>query len=443
MLSRENNELLTRVGPGTPMGNLMRQYWVPALLSTELPRPDSDPVRVLLLGERLIAFRDTAGKVGLLPHNCPHRGASLFFGRNEEHGLRCVYHGWKFDVSGRCVDMPNEPPESNFKDKVRARAYPCVEAAGIVWAYMGPRSEPPPMPGFEWLGAPDEEQDVSAAQVECNWLQTLEGDVDTSHFGFLHVGHAKPEDAPEDSFLQYVIEDRAPRYKVLDTDFGVMYGAYRPIRSHADSLYWRIAHFMFPFYTMVGVGVLGDKVSVAARVPMDDTHTLVMLSRLKRNYTSSKADGLGITQRTFDGRRFLPTTADWYGRFREEPGLRNDFFIDRELQRSGASYTGIDGVPVEDRAVTESMGPILDRTVEHLGSADTMVIRVRRRLMAAVRALDEKGVVPPGVDHPLVYQQRSGGVVLPKDADWVEATEHLRRAGVDHADLNPSTAGGG
>jgi phthalate 4,5-dioxygenase oxygenase subunit len=443
MLSPENNELLTRVGPGTPMGDLMRQYWVPALLSTELPRPDSDPVRVMLLGERLIAFRDTAGKVGLLPHNCPHRGASLFFGRNEEYGLRCVYHGWKFDVSGRCVDMPNEPPESNFKDKVRARAYPCVEAAGLVWAYMGPRSEPPPMPGFEWLGAPEEEQDVSAAQVECNWLQTLEGDVDTSHFGFLHVGHAKPEDAPEDSFLQYVIEDRAPRYKVLDTDFGVMYGAYRPVRSHPGSLYWRIAHFMFPFYTMVGVGVLGDKVSVAARVPMDDTHTLVLLSRLKRNYTSARADGLGITQRTFDGRRFLPTTTDWYGRFREEPDLRNDFLIDRELQRSGASFTGIDGVPVEDRAVTESMGPILDRTVEHLGSADAMVIRVRRRLLAAVRALDERSVTPPGVDDPLVYRQRSGGVVLPEDADWVEATEHLRRAGVDHDDLNPVSAGGG
>src|SRR5919201_4903190 len=144
MLKQEENELICRVGPGTPMGNLMRQYWVPALLSSELPSPDCNPVRVLLLGEKLIAFRDSTGQVGLLDHTCPHRGASLFFGRNEACGLRCVYHGWKFDVSGRCVDMPNEPPESTFKDKVRAKAYPCQERGGVVWPYLGPRQEPPP-----------------------------------------------------------------------------------------------------------------------------------------------------------------------------------------------------------------------------------------------------------------------------------------------------------
>src|SRR5919202_22371 len=150
MLSKEDNELLTRVGPGTPMGQFIREYWVPAMLSSELPAADSDPVRVLLLGERLIAFRDTNGQVGLLANNCPHRGASLFFGRNEECGLRCVYHGWKFDANGVCVDMPNEPAESNFKEKVRAVAYPCYERAGIVWTYMGPRQEPPPLPNQEW-----------------------------------------------------------------------------------------------------------------------------------------------------------------------------------------------------------------------------------------------------------------------------------------------------
>src|SRR6266700_2179474 len=149
MLSKEDNELVTKVGPGTPMGNLMRQYWLPAMLSSELPSIDSDPVRVLLLGEQLIAFRDSTGKVGLLANNCPHRGASLFFGRNEESGLRCVYHGWKFDTAGRCVDMPNEPPESNFKDKVRARAYPCRDVNGMIWVYMGPRETPPPLPAFE------------------------------------------------------------------------------------------------------------------------------------------------------------------------------------------------------------------------------------------------------------------------------------------------------
>src|SRR5437762_689955 len=155
MLTREENELVSRVGPGTPMGDLMRRYWLPALLSRELPAPDSDPVRVLLLGERLIAFRDSTGRVGLLAHNCPHRGASLFFGRNEESGLRCVYHGWKFAVDGTCVDMPNEPAESDFKQKVKAVAYPCRERGGIVWAYMGPRSDPPPLPDLEPNMLPD------------------------------------------------------------------------------------------------------------------------------------------------------------------------------------------------------------------------------------------------------------------------------------------------
>jgi phthalate 4,5-dioxygenase len=157
MLSIEQNDLLCRVGPGTAMGNLMREYWVPALRCPELPGPDCDPVRVMLLGERLIAFRDSSGRVGLLPNACPHRGASLFFGRNEMDGIRCAYHGWKFDVAGRCVDMPNEPPNSNFKDKVRAQAYPCVEKAGLVWTYMGPREEPPPMPEFEVFDYPDEQ----------------------------------------------------------------------------------------------------------------------------------------------------------------------------------------------------------------------------------------------------------------------------------------------
>src|SRR5438477_1881952 len=173
MLSKNDNELVTRVGPGTPMGSLMREYWVPAMLSSELPAPDSDPVRVKLLGEQLIAFRDTNGHVGLIQNNCPHRGASLFFGRNEEAGLRCVYHGWKFDTSGNCIDMPNEPAESDFKQKVKAVAYPTQERSGIVWAYMGPHSAPPPLPSLEGNMLPDGEWQVTLIQRECNWFQGL------------------------------------------------------------------------------------------------------------------------------------------------------------------------------------------------------------------------------------------------------------------------------
>src|ERR1700756_2602720 len=155
MLSREDNELLCSVGSGTPVGALMRQYWIPALMSSELPERDGAPVRVRLLDENLIAFWATSGKIGLLGNHCPHRGASLFFGRNEEEGLRCVYHGWKFDLTGQCVDMPNEPPESNFKGKIRQTAYPCREQGGAIWAYLGPRAEPPPLPQLEWSLVPE------------------------------------------------------------------------------------------------------------------------------------------------------------------------------------------------------------------------------------------------------------------------------------------------
>src|SRR5712692_5046586 len=191
MLSKEVNELLCRVGPGTPMGDLMRYYWIPGALSSELPEADGRPVRFRLLGENLIAFRASSGRVGVLPNNCPHRGASLFFGRNEEDGLRCVYHGWKFDVTGRCVDMPNEPPESNFKDKVRAWAYPCVERNGIIWTYMGPRETPPPLPDL----LPNLDPNCRAGKrlQRCSYMQALEGDIDTVHKGFLHAGHARLE----------------------------------------------------------------------------------------------------------------------------------------------------------------------------------------------------------------------------------------------------------
>src|SRR5713226_5418703 len=186
MLSQEDNELVTRTGPGTPMGNLMRQYWLPAMLSSELPEPDCAPVRVLLLGEKLIAFRDTNGRVGLLANHCPHRGASLFFGRNEESGLRCVYHGWKFDVDGTCLDMPNEPAESDFRSKVKAVAHPCEERNGVVWAYMGPPERMGALPDIEWSAMPAEQRYISKRQQQSNYLQAIEGGIDSSHISFLH-----------------------------------------------------------------------------------------------------------------------------------------------------------------------------------------------------------------------------------------------------------------
>jgi phenylpropionate dioxygenase-like ring-hydroxylating dioxygenase large terminal subunit len=225
-----------------------------------------------LLGEDLIAFRDTTGAVGVVQENCPHRGASLFFGRNEEAGLCCVYHGWKFDAAGNCVDMPNEPAESDFKSKVKAVAYPTRERGGMIWVYMGPRQAPnlPPLPNIEANMLPDGEGAIFIGMRECNWLQGLEGDIDTSHFGFLHAGAIDPEEMPGGTFSKYVTNNRAPQYAVLTRDYGTMYGAYRP--AEEDRYYWRIAHFVFPFFTFTPPGPLGAKVSAGCWVPIDDEH---------------------------------------------------------------------------------------------------------------------------------------------------------------------------
>jgi phenylpropionate dioxygenase-like ring-hydroxylating dioxygenase large terminal subunit len=431
MLSREDNELLCRVGPGTPMGDLMRQYWVPAALSSELPARDGAPLRVRLLGESLIAFRATSGAVGLVRDSCPHRGASLFYGRNEHEGLRCVYHGWKFDVTGRCVDMPSEPAESNFRGKVRAVAYPCVERAGLVWAYLGPRETPPPLPDLEPATLAD--SSVQIYQRECNWVQALEGDIDTCHTVFLHLGSVGADEAKPGTWAHYALSDRAPRYAVADMDFGVMYGAYRP--AEADTEYWRIANFLFPFYAMVPTGVLGLEVRVRAWVPMDDEHTLAI--SIARTAQGTRTAGRQVVRPP----ETRPNTTDWYGRFRCVANQGNDYLIDRTSQKT-TSYTGIDSIFLQDQAVTESMGPIYDRTNERLGTSDQMIIRTRKRLIDAARALRDTGKVPPGVDDPAVYAVRSGGAVLPRGADWIEATRELRKAGVEHPELTRAVLGG-
>jgi phenylpropionate dioxygenase-like ring-hydroxylating dioxygenase large terminal subunit len=407
------------------MGKLMRQYWLPALLSRELPRPDCDPVRVVLLGEKLIAFRDSNGQIGLIAHHCPHRGASLFFGRNEESGLRCVYHGWKFAVDGTCVDMPNEPAESDFKQKVKAVAYPCRERGGIIWTYMGPRGQnPPPLPDLEPNMLPEAELHVGAIQRECNWLQALEGDIDTSHLGFLHLGARDPETVEPGTFNYYTVKDRCPRYAVIDTEGGSMYGAYRP--AAGDMNYWRIAQFLFPFYALIPSGVLGLSKLIRAWVPMDDNRTMFFVMGARGSV------GAGI-----DLREVQPNRTDWYGRFALPQNASNDYMIDRQKQRSMQSYTGLSSVHLEDLAITESMGTLLDRANEHLGTSDVMVIRVRRRLIAAAQALRDQGETPPGAENPRVYRTRSGSVFLPKDADWVAATEDLRKAFVEHPELDP------
>ncbi len=246
MLSREENELITRVGPGTPMGNAMRRYWIPACLSREIAEPDGAPVRVRLLGEDLVAFRDTEGRIGLVDEFCPHRRVSLYFGRNEECGLRCVYHGWKFDVDGACVDQLNEPAEYEFKHKVRLDAYPTCELGGIVWAYLGPADKMPPLPKFAWTQVPEARRHVTKVIEECNWLQALEGGIDTSHAPILHRlltdsskrGGIKPSNP--------FVRGKAPKLVVDVTDYGYLYAGIRPLGDARCHI--RTYHFIMPFH---------------------------------------------------------------------------------------------------------------------------------------------------------------------------------------------------
>ena len=270
MLSTKDNELLTRVGADAPMGKLLRQYWMPVMASDELSAPDGDPMRVRLLGEDLVIFRATSGRVGLFAENCSHRGASLFFGRNENDGLRCVYHGWMYDVTGRCVDMPSEPPESNFRDKVRQRAYPCQERGGMIWTYMGPREEPPPLPDLEWMSLPVSHRRFAPFMRECNWFQALEGDIDTSHLFFLH-GRLNKEDSPA---LGLYHTDKHPRLEVVKTDYGVVYGANR--EEDPQTTYWRITQYMLPIHTLFPANPDGT-VPGHMWVPLDDEHTMVWI----------------------------------------------------------------------------------------------------------------------------------------------------------------------
>ncbi|HUC09481.1 MAG TPA: Rieske 2Fe-2S domain-containing protein [Stellaceae bacterium] len=421
MTSQSENELLTHVGPGTPMGTMMRQFWLPACLSSELVA-DGDPLRLMLLGERLVAFRDSTGKIGVLDHRCPHRCASLFFGRNEEGGLRCVYHGWKFDAAGNCLDMPNLPPEQDFRHKVKAKAYKVAERSGMVYVYMGERETAPPLPALEATLCPAEETDLFARMRECNWLQALEGDIDTSHFSFLHTGKVVADDIDADHPDRFQLLNRAPQYHVQMTDWGTMYAAYRP--AQPGQLYYRFAHFVMPFWTLFPNGPLDDNIIAQAWVPMDDTHTMSFNFSWRRRTQplTVKRNGelIPFLDRTTPT---LPNTADWFGRWRPLANSGNDYLIDREAQRT-VSYTGIDGVFPQDSAVTESMGEISDRTLEHLAPSDRMIVATRRRLLDAVRAWRKTGVVPALVDNPaLSGNARSGEIIAPESQPWLRAYE--------------------
>jgi len=423
----QDSQDLTRVGPGTVMGEFMRQYWIPCIMSSELT-PDGAPMRLPIMGEKLIAFRDTSGKVGIIDQKCPHRCASMFLARNEENGLRCVYHGWKFDAEGKCVDMPSVPEGETLKDKIRAKAYKTAERNGLIWVYMGQNQDnPPPLPCIEVTLLPEEELSISMVYRDCNWLQALEGDIDTAHFGFLHAGTLEPDEMDDTHPMYATVVNRMPKYEVADTEWGTSYGAYRPLPQ--GGIYWRTANFMFPFWTQNPAGKFPTHVHARAWVPIDDDRMMFInvywkeaLNPLNRRGDPKLKDGTVLDQGYKIVNNYQPNGTGWYDRWRLVEVEENDWMIDREAQASGVNYTGLMNIHLQDHAITEGMGPITDHASEHLTTADLMIARTRRRVLRAARAYAETGAPPPGTQDPEVFlKSRAGYFVADEGVAWQDA----------------------
>jgi phthalate 4,5-dioxygenase oxygenase subunit len=415
MLSSGENAVLTQVGPGTAMGNLIRRYWMPALLSTDIAAPDCPPVRVKLLGEELVAFRDTQGRIGLIEEFCPHRLASLFLGRNEENGLRCVYHGWKFDTAGACVDMPNEPESSRFKEKIRIKSYPTVEQGGVVWAYMGPPEKQPEEPGMEWCRAPESHRFVSKTIEYCNFAQAVEGGIDTVHSSFLHNNDLSNE-------RHFKRIDTAPTLEVERTSYGFRYAGIRNLGEIGN--YVRIYQFVLPFHQFrshqVDFEGSGKRQAIPLIqghmwVPMDDHNTMVFNWMLAADDDKALTPEFILKRETSAGRG-----PNGEGVVRHQTRA-NDWLIDRERQRT-KTFTGISGLNTQDLAVQESMGPVIDRSREHLGSTDKAIIQFRRCLLDAAHDL-ENGIDPPGANLKTYRDVRPADVTIPQDVRWQDAAK--------------------
>ena len=414
MLSVHENETITRVGQGTPMGELMRRYWQPVLLSWELPEPDCPPVRVRILGEDLVVFRDTSGRVGLVDERCAHRRTSLWLGRNEEDGLRCVFHGWKYDVTGQCVDMPNELPEFDFKEKVQIKAYPTQELGGVIWAYLGAKEKQPPPPSFEWTRQPETHRHVSKALEECNWLQAMEGGLDSIHTSFLHrrLGGNRA------GLAGLRAEATAAKLDVKLTPYGYTYASIRPLKDKAAN-YVRTYHYVMPHHQVRAIQEFTDegtmtkfKIGGHMWVPVDDENCIVW------NWYYSLDAPLEDSERDESFWGNGPQFIDYENGFRSHLNKRNNWGIDREVQRH-ETFTGIEGVNQQDRAVQEAMGPIVDRSKELLSQTDKAVVAARRLLLTAVKTVEDGGS-PPGADTSY-YDIRAIERVLPPDTQWLEA----------------------
>jgi nitrite reductase/ring-hydroxylating ferredoxin subunit len=421
MLSHDDNETLVRVGAGTPMGKLLRIYWIPFITSKDLVA-DGQLKRVKLLGEDLVAFRDSEGRVGLISNTCAHRGAPMMFGRNEECGLRCVYHGWKFDVNGNVTDIPAEPDGSRLKERVKITAYPCRERNGVVWTYMGDPAAAPPLPNFEWNLVPADNIKISFRIQECNWLQALEGEIDSAHAPILH-GRIDQKGEINSWIAK---KDLQPAFECVRQDFGMSIASRR--RFDNETFYWRVNQFVMPFYSLVPPQSRFPELSGHAWVPIDDENTLCLMF----SYHPSEPL-LPRTRELFEeghqGRetghasrhayvKQNPTVpyADYWTKFTRETGYHFDY-----QSQVTTWFSGLPGLWVQDGACQSGTQPILDRTQENLCSSDVGIAMTRRLLLEAVRAYDRQGVKPKGVDDPDMTMVRAVSLRLPKDTSWLDA----------------------
>jgi phthalate 4,5-dioxygenase len=429
MLKQSDNEILTQVGEGTPMGNLLRRFWMPALLEEEILAPDCPPVRVRILGEDLVAFKDTDGNIGIVDAHCPHRRAGMFFARNEECGLRCVYHGWKFNIYGDCVDMPSEPDETNFKNKVKIKSYPAIAKGGAVWIYMGPPALKPKLPDFEWANLPKNKAIVTKRLQNCNWAQALEGGIDSSHISYLHrtLDDLKPQSAaPEldehgqEKFINYAATDRHPVFFIEETDYGQRISARRNAKK--GEYYWRITQFMVPFHTCIppqmkeGRDSKGLSYAGHAWVPIDDHNT----------WTWSFNCNPGREFTAQEQKMYHPRTGMWGpidDEYKPLANKDNNYLINRNTQKKD-NYTGIQGIPNQDAAVQESMGLICDRSSERLGTSDKGIIAFRKRLLKMTKDL-QKGIEPPEASNNTIFNVRSATYLadeklsIDEGSDWL------------------------
>jgi phthalate 4,5-dioxygenase len=407
-MNKEMAETLVRVGPGTPMGTLLRRYWVPVLLQNEIAQRDCAPVRVKILGEKLLAFRDSEGRPGLVGEFCAHRGASLFLGRNEEGGIRCSYHGWKYDVDGRCMELPSAP---QLAPKMSIKAYPCIEQGGILWAYMGPPDKRPQPPGLEWTRLPESHRYVSKRLQESGYLQAMEGGIDTTHASWVHRFELDQDPMHQRAQAnKYIKADRNAVFDVFDAPHGLeIYGRRN---GEADSFYWRVTQWIFPWFTLIppfGPHAMGGHIWV----PIDDENCWAWSINflpdrpLPEEELSAMKQGLGIHV------KYIP------GTFQPLANRGNDWLIDREAQKGKRTFSGVEGFSIQDASLQESMGPLQDYEAEHLVATDKPIAMTRRALYDAVLRL-QQGIDPPALD-TASQAVRAAGVLLDrsiKAQDW-------------------------